>query len=568
MADPLEELLTENTDITAADYRSALNASRTNKISLLQAFENIGKIPEAELLKLMASYYKVSHLDLGDKELSLEIVHLIPKAVAQQHRVIPIEKAGNNLIVAIGNPRNLEALDTIRFKCGFLAKAVLASETRISEAIVKYYGKMDLSKLESSSEASALSKSQADTLLGRKTIGDASGKDEGPIVKLVNDVLIKCLNSGASDIHFEIYEEYMRIRLRIDGSLMEIAKPPIALKGPLISRIKIMADLNIAESRLPQDGAININIAGKDIDFRVNTLPTAYGEKIVMRILDKSNLQVDMTQLGFEQEQLKLFQEAVLAPHGMVLVTGPTGSGKTTTLYSALQELNREDTNVMTAEDPVEYNLAGINQVQMKAEIGLNFSAALRSFLRQDPDVIMVGEIRDLETAEIGIKAALTGHLVLSTLHTNSASDTISRLLNMGVAPFNLIASLNCITAQRLMKKICVDCRMVDPDLNEKSLARLGIPSSFVSKVKGYIGKGCASCNNTGTKGRVAIHEVLYMNEEIKSAVLEGVSPLEIKHTAMRSGMKSLRQSALAKMVKGIVSAKEVVKVTSSDSAE
>ncbi len=397
---------------------------------------------------------------------------------------------------------------------------------------------------------------------GRTDISEAAKGDDAPIITLVNEVLVQCKRTGASDIHIEPYENFIRIRLRIDGSLREIKRPSGDMKGALISRIKIMAKLNIAESRIPQDGAINITIDNQPIDFRVSSCPTVFGEKIVMRILDKSNLQVDMTQLGFDIKQLTEFKNAIAKPNGIVLVTGPTGSGKTTTLYSAIQELNKEDLNITTSEDPVEYSLSGVNQVQMKPDIGFNFAAALRSFLRQDPDVIMVGEIRDLETAEIAIKASLTGHMVLSTLHTNSATDTISRLLNMGAAPFNLVSSLNCITAQRLMKKICERCKEEDPDATPEALISLGIPEKFSTKVKAMRGRGCDHCGNSGNKGRIAIHEVLVINDAIREAILKGIPTDEMKKIAMKNGMNSLRQSALNNMAKGITSMAEVVRTT------
>lgn len=562
-ADNLQDILTNETSLSDEDFKQAYADSRAGHISIMHAIEKLNKVEGDKLLEIFSRYYRVTKVSLNEQDLDPEIVKIVPKNIAMQYRVIPIERVGNNLIVATGNPHNLEAMDTIRFKCGYLAKPVLALETRISEALEKYYGKMDLSRLEKSPSDSGFTRTSATTSVRKVISGD--GREDGPIIKLVNDVLIKCLKSRASDIHFESYEDHMRIRLRIDGALVEIARPPVNMRAPLISRIKIMAGLNIAESRLPQDGAINISIEDKPIDFRVNSLPTVYGEKIVMRILDKSNLQVDMTQLGFEEDQLKLFKRAILSPFGMVLVTGPTGSGKTTTLYSALQELNREDTNIMTAEDPVEYNLTGVNQVQMKPEIGLNFAESLRAFLRQDPDVIMVGEIRDLETAEIGIKAALTGHMVLSTLHTNSASDTVSRLLNMGIAPFNLVAALNCVTAQRLVRKICTYCRQEDSSITSEILTELGIHPNYVSKVKSYVGKGCAQCGQAGMKGRIAVHEVMVMNEDIKKSIIRGDPASEIKKVAMRTGMKTLRQSALTKMMQGITTIKEVIKTTSAD---
>lgn len=566
MSSNLSQMFINETSLTIEDYNQALSNSKKDNISLMHALENLNTIPEDQIIDVFSRFYRIHKVQLEKMDIPDSIITLIPKEIAQKHRVIPIDRAGNNIIIAMGDPKNLEAIDAIRFKCGYLAKPVLAAELKISDAIQKYYGKMEFSKVKETGKDFSATQVQS-TQTSRKIIGSGiESKEDGPIIKLVNDVLIKCLSSGASDIHMEPYEDFMRIRLRIDGSLVEIARPPIGIKNALISRIKIMAGLNIAETRVPQDGAINITIGEKPVDFRVNSLPTIYGEKIVMRILDKSNLKVDMTLLGFEDDQLKNFKQSIYAPNGMVLVTGPTGSGKTTTLYSALQELNQEDGNVITAEDPVEYNLPGVNQVQVKAEIGFNFASALRAFLRQDPDVIMVGEIRDLETAEIGIKAALTGHLVISTLHTNSAPDTISRLLNMGVAPFNLVASLNCITAQRLLKKICTRCREEDNTITPEIMIQLGIHQNYADKVKAYKGKGCSFCNNTGSKGRIAVHEVLVMNDEVKRAILAGAAALDIKRVAMSTGMKTLRQSGITKMVQGIVTAQEVIKATALDS--
>nr|MBP6218717.1 type IV-A pilus assembly ATPase PilB [Oligoflexales bacterium] len=560
----LQQIFLNETTLSVEAFNQAVSNSKKDSITLLHAIENLNVLQEDQILDIFSRFYRVHKVNLAKMDIPDAIISIVPKDLAQKYRLIPLDRAGNNLIVAMGDPKNMDALEAVRFKCGYLAKPVLASEIRLSEAFHKYYAKMDLTKLKEDAKDGQFT--QAPTQTARRTIGSGTdNKEDGPLIKLVNEVLIKCLSSGASDIHFEAYEDFMRIRLRIDGSLVEIARPPITIKSALISRVKIMSGLNIAETRLPQDGAININVGEKPLDFRVSTLPTLYGEKIVMRILDKSNLKVDMTLLGLETEQLVGFKNSIYSPHGMVLVTGPTGSGKTTTLYSALQELNQEDGNVMTAEDPVEYNLPGVNQVQMKPEIGLNFSSALRAFLRQDPDVIMVGEVRDLETAEIAIKAALTGHLVLSTLHTNSAPDTISRLLNMGVAPFNLVASLNCITAQRLMKKICTRCKEEDPSVTREALLTLGVEISTVDSVKAYKGKGCAACNNSGGKGRVAVHEVLIMNDEVKRAILNGAAAIDLKKIAMSTGMKSLRQSALSKMIQGIVTAEEVVKVTSPD---
>jgi type IV pilus assembly protein PilB len=464
----------------------------------------------------------------------------------------------------MGDPRNLDAINAIRFSVGFFPKPVLASEVRLTEALEKYYGKiLDMSSMTGGEDIQA--RAAKTTKQERQEIG-STDKGDGPIIKLVNQVLMQCLHRRASDIHIEPYESFLRIRLRVDGVMHEIARPPVSMKAPLISRVKIMSSLDIAETRLPQDGAINILIGGKPVDFRVSCLPTVYGEKIVMRILDKSSLQVDMTKLGFDVDELAKFKSSINSPFGMVLVTGPTGSGKTTTLYSALTELNQESDNIITAEDPVEYNLEGVNQVQMKPDIGLDFASALRSFLRQDPDVIMVGEIRDLETAEIAIKAALTGHMVLSTLHTNSAPDTISRLLNMGVESFNLVSALTCVTAQRLMRRICERCRIVDESVTPQVMVELGIHPQYASRVKAYKGQGCPACGNTGNKGRVAVHEVLKLSDPVRESILENAPAMKIKKIAMTAGMRTLRQSALNKMVQGISDAQEVIKTTASDS--
>ncbi len=556
----IKDLLLANSAMTEEQFSQAERKARGDNISLMHAIEILDFVPEDKLLAMFSQFYRIQPTNLADKDIPRDIIDLIPSELAVKLRVIPLDRIGNNIIVAMGDPLNLKTIDTIRFSAGYFARPVLASELRITEALEKYYGKViDLHKL--SDVSSNLQESRDG---GRQQIGGVK-KNDGPIIKLVNDVIIQCLRRRGSDIHFEPYENFMRIRIRVDGTLIELAQPPKTMQAALISRIKIMSGLNIAETRLPQDGAINILIGDKPVDFRVSTVPGIQGEKIVMRLLDKSALKVDMKQLGFEKDQLAVFHSAITRPHGMILVTGPTGSGKTTTLYSALQELNREESNIMTSEDPVEYNLEGINQVQMKPEIGLDFAASLRAFLRQDPDIIMVGEIRDLETAEIAIKASLTGHLVLSTLHTNSAPDTISRLLNMGVENFNLISALSLITAQRLMRKICDRCRVVDETITPQVLANLGIHPNYVNKVKAYKGQGCTACGKSGLIGRVAVHEVLNISEEVKQAILENASSMELKRVAIASGMRTLRQSALNKMIQGVVTAKEVIKTTAAD---
>ena len=563
MAESIKTYLIDNGYLSLEAYERALDTSESGNITIYHAIEKLELINEIDALNLFATFYKVPKANIIEMDIPPAIIDLLPKELVLKLRVIPIDRAGNNIIIATGDPRNLDTIDAIRFSTGFFPKPVLASDVRINQCLERYYGQtLDLGDLNGDPKSGAIKQRKSSD---RQNIA-AGSKDDGPIIKLVNQVLMQCMSRGASDIHIEPYESFLRIRLRIDGVLHEIARPPISMRAPLISRIKIMSNLDIAETRLPQDGAINISMGDKPVDFRVSSLPTVYGEKIVMRILDKSALQADMTMLGFEQDELNQFQQSIHKPFGMVLVTGPTGSGKTTTLYSALQELNKETENIMTAEDPVEYNLEGINQVGMKPDIGLDFASALRSFLRQDPDIIMVGEIRDLETAEIAIKASLTGHMVLSTLHTNSAPDTISRLLNMGTEAFNLVAALTCITAQRLMRRICTKCRVIDDSVTPEVMQDLGIHKQYSERVKAYKGSGCPDCGNTGTKGRIAVHEVLLLTDPVRECILQNSPAMQIKRVAMANGMRTLRQSALNKMVQGQATALEVIKVTAADS--
>ncbi len=565
MSNPLRQYLVKNGVLSDADFTKAEENAAKEKTSVTYAIEKLGTVDEGALLEALSKMYRVPKTALHEMDIPTAIIATIPKEVAMKHRVVPIDRAGNNVIIATADPRNINALDAIRFASGFFPKPVLASETRLREAIEKYYGNM--LDIGSNAKSSAMPEIEIRKKEQAKRVDISfDGGGDGPIIKIVNQILVQCLTRKASDIHIEPYESFVRVRLRIDGVLHEILRPPLELKAALTSRMKIMAGVNIAETRLPQDGAISVSIGGKPVDFRVNTLPTNYGEKIVMRILDKSSLQVDMTKLGFEVDELAKFKASISSPFGMVLVTGPTGSGKTTTLYSALADLNQVSDNIMTAEDPIEFQLEGINQVQMKPDIGLNFATALKAFLRQDPDVIMVGEIRDQETAEISIKAALTGHMVLSTLHTNSAPDTISRLLNMGVESFNLVSALTCITAQRLLRKVCEGCRIVDESVTPEVMIQMGIHPQWAAKIKAYKGKGCLACGGSGNKGRVACHEVLKMNDPIREAILENMPAMRIKKVAMDNGMRSLRQSALTKMAAGIASAAEVVGATSSDS--
>lgn len=565
MSNKFEELACTQFNITKENLEKALELSKTQGILIVHALIRLGLGDPEKILNLYSktSNLPVAHLDSMD--IPGNIIQLLPVDVARKSRIIPIDRVGNNIIVAIENPLDLRLIDLIRFQTGFSAKPVLASEIAINRALDRYYKatNIDLDKLTQDNTDQIRSRNQKAEK--RTVIGETPSEDSGPIIQLVDQILLQCVTRGASDIHIEPYETHLRVRLRIDGSLHEIARPSGNFKAPVTSRFKIMSGLNIAEKRLPQDGNISVTIAGKPIDFRVNTLPTVYGEKIVLRILDKSSLQVDMTKLGFEKDDLARFKDCIHRPFGMVLVTGPTGSGKTTTLYSALSDLNKVSENIMTAEDPVEFNLDGINQVHINAGIGLNFAAALKAFLRQDPDIIMVGEIRDYETGEIAIKAALTGHLVLSTLHTNSAADTIVRLQNMGLESFNLVSALNVIVAQRLMRKLCSKCKAPDESIRAEHLLQLGIEAHHINKFKPLKAIGCDYCSQTGYKGRLAVHEVMVATERLKEAIMDNAPAMVLKKIAMAEGMRTLRQNALRKFARGDTDAVEVVKTTSSD---
>jgi len=528
----------------------------------------LGFMDENELTDFVAKQYGVPSIDLSDFQIEPDVVALVPMDVATKHNVVPVNRAGSTLILATADPSNIFALDDIKFLTGYNIQPVVASEDAIRNAIDTYYAEPEEDILED--VMAGFDDEGIDFVSGEEEEDSgalAREAEDAPVVKLVNLILTDAIKKNASDIHIEPYERSFRVRYRIDGILYEVMKPPLKLKNALTSRVKIMSELDIAERRLPQDGRIKLKLGrGREMDFRVSVLPTLFGEKIVLRLLDKSNLQLDMTKLGFEQAQLDDFQNSIHQPFGMVLVTGPTGSGKTTTLYSALSELNKTSENLSTAEDPVEFNLAGINQVQMHEDIGLNFAAALRSFLRQDPDIIMVGEIRDFETAEISVKAALTGHMVLSTLHTNDAPSTINRLLNMGIEPFLVASAVNCIVAQRLGRRICPDCVAEDPEVTREQLIDAGLSESEASAYKPLRGQGCGNCSNTGFKGRVAIYEVMVMTDSLKEFVLNGASGTEIKREAIRGGMCTLRRSSLNKMIEGVTTLSEVFRVSSADS--
>jgi type IV pilus assembly protein PilB len=564
MDDRLGNLLLRETLITKEQLVKALEEQKLMGGRLGVQIVKLGYIKEDDLISFLSKQYGVPSVNLAEFEVDESVIKLVPEDVATKHQIIPINRAGSTLIIAMSDPSNIFAIDDIKFLTGYNVEVVVASDSSIREAIDKYYDQSaSLTSVMSDLEDVDLEVVEESDDVDVKELAKAT--EEAPVVKLVNLILTDAVKKEASDIHLEPYEKEFRVRYRIDGLLYEVMRPPLKLKNAITSRVKIMSDLDIAERRLPQDGRIKLKLGkGREMDYRVSVLPTLFGEKVVLRLLDKSTLQLDMTKLGFEEGALGNFKDAIHRPYGMVLVTGPTGSGKTTTLYSALSELNKISDNISTAEDPVEFNLPGINQVQMHEEIGLNFAAALRAFLRQDPDIIMVGEIRDFETAEIGVKAALTGHMLLSTLHTNDAPSTINRLLNMGVEPFLVASSLNCVIAQRLARRICGDCSG-EEKVSPQALIDIGVSPEEAPKLKVYRGAGCPSCSDTGYRGRIAVYEVMVVGEEIKEFILNGASAAEIKREAMRLGMKTLRQSALTKLAEGITTTDEILRVSASD---
>jgi type IV pilus assembly protein PilB len=560
----LGELLVREKLISLQQLRQAQEEQRKTGGNLGYALAKLGYISDGEITNFLSAQYRVPAVNLEDYEIDPEVTKLVSKEVCDKHKIIPISRSGSALVVAMADPTNLHAIDDIKFLTGFNVEPVVASETGIVGAIERAYnvGPSYDEVLSEFADEEVDFTVDADDMNVLELEKAAEG---APVVRLVNAILLNAIKKGASDIHVEPYEKKLRVRYRIDGVLMDEMQPPLKLKNAIASRLKIMSSLDIAERRLPQDGRIKLKMGkGREMDFRVSVLPTIWGEKIVLRLLDKSNLQLDMVKLGFDPKPLQDFQWAINQPWGMVLVTGPTGSGKTTTLYSALSELNKVGSNISTAEDPVEYNLHGINQVQMHDEIGLNFAMGLRAFLRQDPDIIMVGEIRDFETAEIAVKAALTGHLVLSTLHTNDAPSTISRLLNMGVEPFLITASVNLVLAQRLARKVCVDCKApfrVDPH----TLLDFGFNEHQVERAQLVKGAGCKTCNGSGYKGRVALYEVMLFSDALKEMVLQGASTAELKASAVKNGMLTLRMSGIEKVLAGVTTTEEVGRVTMGD---
>ncbi len=543
-----------------------MDEQRAHGGALASHLVKLGFINEDALLSYLQKEYRLPVVDPSNLDIPPEVLSLVPATMAAKHQLIPVNLVRSTLTLAMADPSNLVAINEVKFLTGYDVKIAVAGATAVQTAIERYYDAavnydQVLNEIGGSSEEVQLVSGEEEVNLQELE----RATEEAPVVKLVNALLADAIKKHASDVHVEPYEKMLRIRFRMDGVLYEIMQPPIKLKNAITSRIKVMASLDIAERRMPQDGRIKLKLTGnKEMDFRVSVMPTIFGEKVVLRLLDKSNLQLDMTKLGFEERPLADFKDAIYKPHGMVLVTGPTGSGKTTTLYSALAELNKVASNISTAEDPVEFNLVGINQVQIHEDIGLTFAAALRSFLRQDPDIIMVGEIRDFETAEIGVKAALTGHLVLSTLHTNDAPSTVNRLLNMGVEPFLVASSINLIMAQRLVRVICNNCRE-DAAIPLESLLDIGMPPDLAATTVCYRGAGCSQCSATGYKGRIAIYEVMPMADAIRDAVLAGASSSEIKRAAMDAGMTTLRRSGLNKIAEGVTTVEEVLRITMAD---
>jgi len=619
MSAKLGEILVRENLITTQQLREALDYQRSSGGRLGSNLVKLGVISDDVITAVLSRQYGVPSVNLDLFQIEETTIKLISQDVALKYTVLPVSKVGATLTLAMADPTNVFAMDDIKFMTGLNIEPVIASETSIQVAVGKYYSGSN--QIDIFDPTLAVEVEGAGAKLGRNGFGNGNGNGHGgkrhvqpelerlndsdldvsldrfdfdaheggefevvedndeidlaelarasedaPVVRLVNVLLVDSLRRGASDIHVEPYEKDFRIRFRIDGVLYDIMHPPMKIRDPLISRLKIMSKLDISEKRLPQDGRIKIKVKidsrSRELDFRVSTLPTLFGEKVVLRLLDKDKLMLDMTKLGFEEKSLEIFKRNIAKPYGMVLVTGPTGSGKTNTLYSALQALNTPETNIMTAEDPVEFNLHGINQVQMKEQIGLNFAAALRSFLRQDPNIVLVGEIRDFETAEIAIKAALTGHMVLSTLHTNDAPSTISRLVNMGIEPFLVATSVNIIQAQRLIRRICKDCKEEQPAMPIEGLVEIGFTAEDAKDVKIYKGRGCNTCNGTGFKGRVGLYEVMEVTDELRELIIIGASAIELRKKAMELGMITLRQSGLYKLREGITTIEEVVKET------
>jgi len=558
------ELLVRGGVVTRDQLSEAQKKERENGSSITREIVRLGYTSEQILGEFLAKQFGIETVDLIPGEIDDAVFSLVPPQILQKHQLVPYKLLGSTLTVAMSDPTDLVAINEVKFVTGYGVRVVLATPSSIKKTLDQRFGGVsydDVLKKFGDGEMEVVQESDDVNLqeLQQATM-------DAPVVTLVNAILADAAKRRCSDIHIEPYEKVFRVRFRIDGVLQEIMSPPLRLKNALVSRLKVMAGLDIAERRLTQDGRIKLKMGmGGELDIRVSILPTLFGEKVVMRLLDKSNLQLDMSRLGFDPQNLKDFQEAIHKPYGMILITGPTGSGKSTTLYSALSELNKPDVNISTAEDPVEYNLVGINQVQVRDQIGLDFAACLRSFLRQDPDIIMVGEVRDLETAQIAIKAALTGHLVFSTLHTNDCPATVDRLINMGVEPFLLTSSINLILAQRLVRRICEQCK--EPvQLRSELLINLGVdPADLGAGFPTFHGRGCSNCGNTGYRGRLAVYEVMVMRDELRELILKGVSAMELKRAAVKLGLSTLRMSALQKVREGLTTVDETLRVTDTD---
>ena len=560
----IAELLVRGGIVSRDQLIQAQEKERDNGSSVIRELVRLGFTTEDTLTEFLAKQFNIEKVDLNPAEIEDSVFSLVPPQLVQKHQLVPVKLLGSTLTVAMADPTDLVAINEVKFITGYGVRVTLAPPSAIKKTLEHRFGGVSYDEVLKKFGDGEMEVIHETDDVNLQELQQATM--EAPVVTLVNAILADAAKRRASDIHIEPYEKIFRVRFRVDGVLQEIMSPPLRLKNPLVSRLKVMAGLDIAERRLTQDGRIKLKMGvSGELDIRVSVLPTLFGEKVVMRLLDKSNLQLDMSKLGFDPQTLKDFLEAIHKPYGMILITGPTGSGKSTTLYSALSELNKPDVNISTAEDPVEYNLVGINQVQVREQIGLTFAAALRSFLRQDPDIIMVGEVRDLETAQIAVKAALTGHLVLSTLHTNDAPSTIDRLINMGVETFLLISSINLIAAQRLVRRICEKCK--EPvEVSPEILINLGVDSAEVGGgFSTFNGRGCGNCNGTGYRGRLAIYEVMVMHEGLKELILRNASVVELKREAVKLGMSTLRMSALQKVREGLTTIEETVRVTDTD---
>ena len=560
----IAELLVRGGIVSREQLVQAQEKERDNGSSVIRELVRLGFTTEDTLTEFLAKQFNIEKADLNPSEIEDSVFSLVPPQLIQKHQLVPVKLLGSTLTVAMADPTDLVAINEVKFITGYGVRVMLAPPSAIKKTLDHRFGGVSYDEVLKKFGDGEMEVIHETDDVNLQELQQATM--EAPVVTLVNAILADAAKRRASDIHIEPYEKIFRVRFRVDGVLQEIMSPPLRLKNPLVSRLKVMAGLDIAERRLTQDGRIKLKMGvGGELDIRVSVLPTLFGEKVVMRLLDKSNLQLDMSKLGFDPPTLKDFLEAIHKPYGMILITGPTGSGKSTTLYSALSELNKPDVNISTAEDPVEYNLVGINQVQVREQIGLTFAAALRSFLRQDPDIIMVGEVRDLETAQIAVKAALTGHLVLSTLHTNDAPSTVDRLINMGVETFLLISSINLIAAQRLVRRICEKCKE-SAEVSPEILINLGVdPAEVGAGFSTFHGRGCGNCNGTGYRGRLAIYEVMVMHEGLKELILRNASVVELKREAVKQGMSTLRMSALQKVREGLTTIEETVRVTDTD---